>query len=152
MRKYLFAVSTATVLAACAHPASTPAMPSAEINEANRALPEYQQVITAARWQSYRCNSGKTLEARYHAGEATAIAQVRFDQQTLTLDYDGEKSNTEFSAFSNDHYTWTISNNHIAQFYPESNGFLIRRNAPKANGATAATDETLFKNCMPVRS
>ena len=152
MRKYLFAIGAATVLTACAHQASTPSIPPAETIHTNRALPEYQQVITGAPWQSYRCNSGKTLEARYHAGEATAIAQVRFDQQTLTLDYDGEKSNTEFSAFSNDHYTWTISNNHIAQFYPESNGFLIRRNAPKANGATAATDETLFKNCMPVRS
>ncbi len=42
---------------------------------------------------------GKTLQARYHAGEATAVAEVKIDGHTLTLQYDGVQSNEDLTAF-----------------------------------------------------
>ena len=110
---------------------------------------EHQTVINDAKWQDYRCDGGKTLQARYHAGEATAVAQVKIDGHTLTLQYDGVQSNEDLTAFSGGSYSWVISNLHRADFYKEDNGFLFQQEQQKINDESLPVDNILVKNCAP---
>ena len=110
---------------------------------------EHQTVINDAKWQNYRCDGGKTLQARYHAGEATAMAQVKIDGHTITLQYDGVQSNEDLTAFSGGNYSWVISNLHRADFYKEDNGFLFQQEQQKINDESLPVDNILVKNCAP---
>lgn len=137
------AVETASAAGTAASAASAASAP------ADIAPAEHQQVIHDARWQAYRCEDGKTLDARYVAGEANAVAQIRYNGQTVTMDYDGEWSNEDLTAFSGGDYTWTISNQYGTEFYKEDNGFLVQHEQQDVNGEATPVDNILVKNCEP---
>ncbi|KGQ70402.1 hypothetical protein OA57_06020 [Chelonobacter oris] len=125
-------------------------------NNAERiTVKDYQAPVLDAKWVSYQCDAGvdqQQAEARYHFGEATAVAQVKLGEQILTLDYDGERSNAETTVFSVDNYSWSITNK-FAGKKPEleENGFLTVRKNETVNGTTIAVEEILKKACFPLK-
>lgn len=121
-----------------------PAAPASDIAPA-----EHQQVINDAKWQSYQCDENGKIEARYVAGEAHAVAQIRYNGQTVTMDYNGELSNEDLTAFSGGDYTWTISNQYGSEFYKEDNGFLVHHEQQNVNGEATPVDDILVQNCTP---
>ncbi|MBF0804215.1 MULTISPECIES: MliC family protein [unclassified Neisseria] len=104
-----------------------------------------------AAWQSYQCDGGKTLDARYYRETDEPAAEVRTEGQTLTLPYSGEYSNEDLTAFGNGTYTWTIGNQYQSDLYKEGNGFLVRHEQEKVGGETLPVDTVVVKNCMPAQ-
>lgn len=153
---FFLPVAALLALAACspasqdhAGTASAPQEAAASAAPDDIAPAEHQLVINDARWQAYRCDEDRSIEARYVAGEAHAVAQIRYNGQTVTMDYDGELSNEDLTAFSGGDYTWTISNQHNADFYREDNGFLVRHEQQEVNQEATPVDNILVKNCTP---
>lgn len=110
---------------------------------------EHQQVINDAEWQAYQCDDNGKVEARYVAGEAHAVAQIRYNGQTVAMDYNGDLSNEDLTAFSGGDYTWTISNQFGTEFYKEDNGFLVQHEQQEISGESTPVDNILVKNCAP---
>ncbi|MDO5640156.1 MAG: MliC family protein [Neisseria sp.] len=140
---------TADKAAAVSTPAETASDIAASAPPADVAPAEHQQVINDAAWQRYQCDDDKTLEARYVAAEAHAVAQIRYNGQTVTLDYNGESSNEDLTAFSGGGYTWTIGNQYGTEFYKEDNGFLVRHEQQEISGEATPVDNILVQNCAP---
>ncbi len=143
--------SAASVAPASAPASATAETPAAETASAPADIPLGGNLGTAkdAAWQSYQCDEGKTLDARYYRETDEPTAEVRFDGQTLTLPYSGEYSNEDLTAFGNGTYTWTIGNQYQSDFYKEDNGFLVRHEQQKVDGETLPVDSIVMKNCLP---
>ncbi|TNH00041.1 hypothetical protein FHQ26_07280 [Testudinibacter sp. TR-2022] len=140
----LLVTACSTVLIACSHSADNQV-----------AVKDYQEPILAAKWINYQCENGvdqKQAKARYHFGEATAVAQVTLGEEILTMDYDGDKSNPETTVFSVGDYSWSISNNGAGQTpEKEGNGFLTLTKNDTVNGAAVKVDQILKKSCFPAK-
>ncbi|MFV2029480.1 MULTISPECIES: MliC family protein [Neisseria] len=106
--------------------------------------------INSAKWLSFQCDDGKTIDARYAGAGTAAVAQLKFNGQTLDLKYDGSRSNEDLIAFSNDQYGWTISNQYAGNLYKEDGGFLVRFEKQEVNGMPTDVESIQVKNCMPV--
>ncbi|MGV6987719.1 hypothetical protein ACWA5Z_01755 [Testudinibacter sp. P80/BLE/0925] len=143
LKKRLLITACAAALTAC----------STNTADSGIRVKDYQEPVLAAKWVQYQCEAGvdqQRAEARYHFGEATAVAQVKLGTEILTLDYDGEKSNRETTVFSVDNYSWSISNK-FARQKPESeeNGFLTVRKVETVNATNIEVEEILKKSCFP---
>lgn len=106
--------------------------------------------IDSAKWLSFQCDDGKTLDARYAGSGTAAVAQLKFNGQTLDLHYDGGRSNEDLIAFSNEQYGWTISNQYAGNLYKEDGGFLVRFEKQEVSGTPEDMESIQVKNCMPV--
>ncbi|MGR3806442.1 hypothetical protein [Pasteurella testudinis] len=128
---------------------------SADSTSGDIKVKDYQQPVLDAKWVQYQCEAGvdqQQAEARYHFGEATAIAQVKLGEEILTLDYDGERSNAETTVFSVGNYAWSISNKFAGQKPElEDNGFLTVRKTETVNATTVEVEEILKKSCSPLK-
>lgn len=140
----LFIVTCAVLLAGCSSNADDQIV-----------VKDYQEPVLNAKWVQYQCEAGvdqQQAEARYHFGEATAVAQVRLDEEVLTLDYDGDKSNAETTVFSVGNYSWSITNKFAGQKPElEENGFLTVSKTDTVSGTTVEVEEILKKSCFPVK-
>ena len=109
-----------------------------------------QAAVLSAKWINYRCQGGKTLQARYHMGEATASAQVKADGKTWMMDYD-QQSNADVTVFSGQGHNWSVTNLGAKNIHRADNGFLTRNAVVLVNGKKTAVAQILRKNCAPVQ-
>lgn len=111
-------------------------------------LAEHQKPIEKAPWQQYSCLGGKTLRARYHAGEAFAMAQVEINKKLITMDYSPESDET-FARFTGHGYMWAIDQPASGKnLYSGGSGMLTHAEMEMKQ----AVDVIQAKGCDPVRS
>lgn len=142
-KNLLLITACAAALAACSNNGT----------DNNISVKDYQEPVLAAKWVQYQCEAGvdqQRAEARYHFGEATAVAQVKLGAEVLTLDYDGDRSNAETTVFSVDNYSWSITNKFAGQKPElEENGFLTVKKIETVNATNIEVEEILKKSCFP---
>ncbi|MCS4533970.1 MliC family protein [Neisseria montereyensis] len=103
-----------------------------------------------ADWHSFQCSDGNTLDARYYMENNGAVAEVRFDNETLKLNHDAEASNADTIAFGNGTYTWRVDNQGSDDLYAEGNGFLTRTEKQEVASEMIDVDDIVMRNCMPL--
>ena len=109
-----------------------------------------QAAVLNSKWINYRCQGGKTLQARYHMGEATASAQIKAAGKTFMMDYD-QQSNADITVFSGEGHNWSVTNLGAKNIHRADNGFLTRNAVVLVNGKKTAVAQIVRKNCDPVK-
>lgn len=140
-------------LAACKQENATPAASAPAPAAASEAAAS-AAVLGAqndARWQSYQCNDGLTLKARYFSENGSPAVEIGFEEQTFKLPHSSEYSNQDLIAFGDGSHTWTVSNQYGNDFYKEDNGFLVRHEKQQVGSEVMSVDATLVQNCMPAQ-
>ncbi|MDO5652716.1 MAG: hypothetical protein Q4G39_01230 [Brachymonas sp.] len=117
--------------------ATAPSRPAATKNATG-----FDAELLHAPWISYRCASGKQMEARYHFGEAAAGAEIEVGDQTLAMKLDNQQSDAETHVFTGGGYRWRVDNQGTNMARAGA-GFLTR--------SKAGADEIIRKDCAPVR-
>lgn len=146
------------VLAACsqeqaAAPAETESAAATSAIETSDAAPAALGKLAAekdADWRSFQCSDGNTLDARYYMDNNSAVAEVRFDNETFKLNHDTEASNADTIAFGNGTYTWRVDNQGSNDLYAEGNGFLTRTEKQEVASEMIDVDDIVMRNCMPL--
>lgn len=110
-------------------------------------LADYQKPIEKAQWQEYSCLGGKSLRARYHAGEASAVVQVEFNKKLITMDHSSESDET-FARFTGQGYMWAVDQPASGKsLYSGGSGMLTHAEMEMKQ----AVDVIQVKGCDPVR-
>ena len=109
-----------------------------------------QLAATRQPWLNYRCSNGRTVQARYAFGEATASVQVKkADGSTVMMDY-SDQSTRDQMVFQGGGHTWSLDQTRPGQ--PGArNGFLYRNTTSTLDGKKVPVEEIVVKNCNLVR-
>lgn len=118
-----------------------------------KSLEDWQKPIEKAKWQSYQCQGGKRIKVRYHAGEATAFAQIDFNRKKNILVYSSE-SDQAITRFSDEEGNmWSIQNpGPRRSFYAMSGGILTYPGVENEDGKSQKVDLIQVKGCEPLRN